>query len=128
MPIYEYQCQACGHQFETTQRITESPLTDCPACSRPRLERLISATSFLLKGSGWYKDGYGSPAKERTESQVTDRLQKAIDDDKKKTAEPSSTAESTPASSSADSSPSSSSASSSPASSGAATASSSSDA
>jgi putative FmdB family regulatory protein len=87
MPIYEYQCQACGHQFETTQRITEDPLKDCPTCSAPQLQRLISSTAFMLKGGGWYKDGYGKPGKERTENQVTDRLTKAINDDKKKTAE-----------------------------------------
>jgi putative FmdB family regulatory protein len=86
MPIYEYQCRACEHTFETTQRITESPLKDCPVCHKPELERLISSTAFLLKGGGWYKDGYGKPAKVRTENQVHDRLQKALDDDKKKTA------------------------------------------
>jgi len=75
MPIYEYQCQACGHQFETTQRITESPLKDCPSCTKPELQRLISSTAFMLKGGGWYKDGYGSQtSKPRTENQVTDRL------------------------------------------------------
>ncbi len=87
MPIYEYECQACGHQFESTQRITEDPLKDCPTCKKPALQRLISATAFHLKGSGWYKDGYNKTGKERTENQVGDRLQKAIGDDKKKTAE-----------------------------------------
>lgn len=106
MPIYEYQCQACGHQFETTQRITESPLKDCPSCSKPQLERLISATGFVLKGSGWYKDGYGGSSNtKRTENQVGDRLNKALNDDKKKTeaaaseaAAPAATASATPAS------------------------------
>jgi len=86
MPIYEYQCQACGHQFEATQRITDANLKDCPVCSKPELQKLISATSFRLKGGGWYKDGYGNPQKPRTDNQVFDRLQKAIDTDKKKTA------------------------------------------
>lgn len=89
MPIYEYECQACGRQMEAQQRITESPLVDCPACKQPRLQRLISATSFTLKGGGWYKDGYGSSSsdkKPRTENDRIDRLQKAVDDDKKKTA------------------------------------------
>ena len=111
MPIYEYQCQACGHQFETTQRITEDPLKDCPSCNKPQLERLISATAFLLKGGGWYKDGYRKPTKDRTENQVTDRLSKAINDDKKKTAEaaaPSSSSDSSSSASSSDSSSSSS--------------------
>ena len=88
MPIYEYECQACGRQMEAQQRITESPLVDCPACNQPRLQRLISATSFTLKGGGWYKDGYGSSSdkKPRTENDRIDRLTKAVDDDKKKTA------------------------------------------
>src|SRR5262245_45941091 len=106
MPIYEYQCQACGHQFETTQRITEDPLKDCPSCNAPQLQRLISATAFMLKGGGWYKDGYGKPVKEqRSDSQVADRLTKAINDDKKKTAEAatSGASESSSSSSAADS-------------------------
>jgi len=56
MPIYEYQCQKCG-TFEVTQRITESPLTRCPTC-RSRVKRLISNTSFQLKGTGWYITDY----------------------------------------------------------------------
>ena len=51
MPTYEYECQACGHNMEAVQRITESPLIECPACHQPRLQRLISATSFQLKGA-----------------------------------------------------------------------------
>ncbi len=106
MPIYEYQCQSCGHQFETTQRITEDPLKDCPTCNQPKLERLISPTLFVLKGGGWYKDGYGNPTKPSTDNQGYDRLQKALDADKKKTAaaEAASTAASTPAASASDSS------------------------
>ena len=56
MPIYEYHCQKCG-VFEVTQRITESPLTTCPTCEGD-VRRLISLTSFVLKGSGWYATDY----------------------------------------------------------------------
>lgn len=89
MPTYEYQCQACGHQLEAFQRITESALKDCPACNKPNLERLISGGAFHLKGGGWYKDGYGSQTgkKPRTENDRIDKLTKSIDEDKKKTAE-----------------------------------------
>ena len=89
MPTYEYQCQACGHQLEAFQRITESALKDCPACNKPSLERLISGGAFHLKGGGWYKDGYGSQTgkKPRTENDRIDKLTKSIDEDKKKTAE-----------------------------------------
>ena len=57
MPIYEYQCDKCG-VFEVTQRITEDPLKTCPTC-KGKVRRLISNTSFLLKGSGWYATDYG---------------------------------------------------------------------
>ena len=88
MPTYEYQCQACGHQLEAFQRITEPALKDCPACSKPSLQRLISGGAFHLKGGGWYKDGYGSQSgkKPRTENDRIDKLSKSIDEDKKKTA------------------------------------------
>jgi putative FmdB family regulatory protein len=56
MPIYEYDCKNCGI-FEVTQRITEGPLTSCPSCDGD-VHRLISLTSFVLKGSGWYATDY----------------------------------------------------------------------
>ncbi len=65
MPIYEYMCQKCEHRFEVMQRITDEPLTTCPLeeCSdkehgKGELKKMISQTSFSLKGGGWYKDGY----------------------------------------------------------------------
>jgi putative FmdB family regulatory protein len=56
MPIYEYRCEKCG-EFEHTQRITEPALQRCPKCKR-KVRRLISNTSFQLKGSGWYVTDY----------------------------------------------------------------------
>jgi putative FmdB family regulatory protein len=56
MPIYEYQCQKCG-PFETTQRITDKPLRKCPTC-KGKVKKLISNTSFQLKGTGWYVTDY----------------------------------------------------------------------
>ncbi|MGI5861218.1 MAG: FmdB family zinc ribbon protein [Myxococcales bacterium] len=58
MPIYEYECKKCG-RYEVTQRITEDALTACKTCGQP-VRRLISETSFALKGGGWYKDLYSS--------------------------------------------------------------------
>ena len=58
MPIYEYACKACGAALEIRQKFSDAALTDCPACGAPALERLVSASSFSLKGSGWYADGY----------------------------------------------------------------------
>ena len=54
MPIYEYRCGACGHELEALQKLSESPLTECPACGKARLAKLVSAAGFQLKGSGWY--------------------------------------------------------------------------
>lgn len=60
MPRYDYACQKCGHHFEAQQKISEDPLKNCPNCHQDALERLVSRTSFTLKGSGWYADGYGA--------------------------------------------------------------------
>ncbi len=57
MPIYEYRCSKCG-EFETMQKITDPPLQKCPKCRR-KVTKLISNTSFQLKGSGWYVTDYG---------------------------------------------------------------------
>ena len=56
MPIYEYHCSKCG-DFETMQRISDKPLTSCPTCRR-KVTKLISSTTFHLKGSGWYITDY----------------------------------------------------------------------
>lgn len=104
MPTYEYRCQSCGHEMEATQRIVEPALRDCPACKQPALERLISRTSFQLKGGGWYKDLYSSSKGEgRSENNRIDRLSKAISDDKAKT-EAKATSEATSSTSSSESS------------------------
>jgi putative FmdB family regulatory protein len=60
MPTYEYRCDKCGFEFEREQRITEKPIRTCPKCKAQKARRLISATSFVLKGGGWYKDLYSS--------------------------------------------------------------------
>jgi putative FmdB family regulatory protein len=69
MPVYEYQCKACGQEFEYQQRMSDPEKTTCEACGGS-LDRLISRTAFQLKGSGWYKDLYSSqkPASGKAES------------------------------------------------------------
>ncbi len=68
MPIYEYECTACAHNFEVIQRMSDAPLADCPACAAPKLRKKLSASAFHLKGSGWYqtdfKGGKKAPAGE----------------------------------------------------------------
>jgi putative FmdB family regulatory protein len=60
MPIYEYECAKCESDFEVEQRITEDPIKTCPKCKSRRVKRVISRTSFVLKGGGWYSDLYSS--------------------------------------------------------------------
>jgi len=63
MPIYEYQCQSCGHRLEKLQRLSDAPLTDCPDCHAAALRRLVSAAAFRLKGSGWYETDFKKDGK-----------------------------------------------------------------
>jgi putative FmdB family regulatory protein len=74
MPVYEYQCAACGHEFEREQRISEDPIKKCPSCGKQKVKRLISRTSFVLKGGGWYGDLYASqkPASEKKDGASAD--------------------------------------------------------
>lgn len=63
MPIYEYQCQACGDEHETIQKMSADPLVNCPACNEPKLKKKISAAGFRLKGSGWYETDFKGGSK-----------------------------------------------------------------
>ena len=63
MPIYEYECRACGHQFEALQKVSDAPLRKCPECGKPQLRKLMSAPSFRLKGGGWYETDFKSGSK-----------------------------------------------------------------
>ena len=58
MPIYEYACQKCGHEFDALQKVSDSPLRKCPECGALRLKRLVSAPQFRLKGTGWYETDF----------------------------------------------------------------------
>ncbi|MCK5228016.1 MAG: zinc ribbon domain-containing protein [Desulfobulbaceae bacterium] len=59
MPVYEYECESCEKILETWQSMSEAPMTICPSCSG-ELKKIISMSSFQLKGGGWYADGYSS--------------------------------------------------------------------
>ena len=58
MPIYEFQCQACGHRFDRLQKMSDPDPTDCPTCGEPRVGRMLSAPQFRLAGSGWYETDF----------------------------------------------------------------------
>ncbi|MCI0508969.1 putative FmdB family regulatory protein [Chromohalobacter marismortui] len=63
MPIYEYECKACGHRLEKLQKVSAAALTDCPRCERAELSRLVSAAGFRLAGGGWYETDFKSGQK-----------------------------------------------------------------
>ena len=54
MPIYAYKCESCGHAKDVLQKISDAPLTECPACGKPTFSKQLTAAGFQLKGSGWY--------------------------------------------------------------------------
>ncbi len=64
MPIYAYKCESCGHAKDVLQKISDAPLTDCPACGASTFSKQLTAAGFQLKGSGWYvtdfRNGGGS--------------------------------------------------------------------
>ena len=62
MPVYEYECKTCQTVLEVQQKIADPPLASCPECQGP-VKKLMSMSSFQLKGGGWYADGYASAAK-----------------------------------------------------------------
>ena len=63
MPIYEYKCSKCEHQFEIIQRISDIPIEVCPECSQTSVNKLVSAPSFRLKGGGWYETDFKTGSK-----------------------------------------------------------------
>jgi len=71
MPIYEYQCEACGHVFDSLQKISEAPLTKCPDCGAEALKKLLSAPAFRLKGGGWYETDFKTGDKKNLDKSDT---------------------------------------------------------
>ena len=58
MPLYEYRCETCEHEFEALQRMSDEPLIHCPACEAATLKKLVSAAGFRLRGDGWYETDF----------------------------------------------------------------------
>ena len=70
MPIYEYRCEECGHQEDHLQKVSERPLSKCPACGKKAYKKLLSAAGFQLKGSGWYATDFKSAGKKPAEKKA----------------------------------------------------------
>jgi len=80
MPIYEYQCAACGHQLEILQKISEDPVKMCPKCNKESLQKLISAAGFQLKGTGWYATDFRNKGKSEAKDKAAPNDNKGSDD------------------------------------------------
>ena len=65
MPIYEYQCGACGDLVEALQKLSDAPLVDCTQCGQPELKKRISASGFRLTGGGWYETDFKTGEKKK---------------------------------------------------------------
>ncbi|MFQ3362840.1 MAG: putative FmdB family regulatory protein [Woeseiaceae bacterium] len=87
MPIYEYECTNCDHNFDELQKMSDAHLVDCPSCNEPKLSRLLSAPSFRLKGGGWYetdfkKDNQRNISKNENDSDKSKKSPSKVDTSK----------------------------------------------
>ncbi|MFM2399545.1 MAG: hypothetical protein RL341_1702 [Pseudomonadota bacterium] len=67
MPIYAYRCDACGFEKDVLQKLSDAPLTECPACGKPAFKKQVTAAGFQLKGSGWYVTDFRGGNKPKVE-------------------------------------------------------------
>ena len=79
VPIYEYQCDACGHKLEVMQRMNAERLKTCPSCEEDALKKLISKVDFRLKGTGWYETDFKDKGKPESGKDVSEGDGKAND-------------------------------------------------
>jgi putative FmdB family regulatory protein len=87
MPIYEYRCNACGHQDEHLQKVSDAPLTVCPVCGKDQYTKQLSAAGFQLKGTGWYATDFkggtkkpdSKPAADKSESKPDSKTETKTD-------------------------------------------------
>ena len=68
MPLYEYQCDACGTRFERIRKFSDPPLTECPNCGADGVRKLVSSPAFTFKGSGWYVTDYAKKSGDSSSS------------------------------------------------------------
>ena len=92
MPLYEYQCESCGHRFERIRKFSDPPLAECPDCGKGPVRKLLSSPAIQFKGSGWYITDYaksgsksgesGSPGKKDAASSSSESSTKSEQSDK----------------------------------------------
>ena len=78
MPVYEYECQGCKEIIEIWQSLSDDPMNKCPSCDGS-LKKIISMSSFQLKGGGWFADGYTNAGSSATKSDSTTPCGKSKD-------------------------------------------------
>jgi putative FmdB family regulatory protein len=83
MPIYEYKCEECGHQMEAIQKFSDDPLIECPECKKQSLKKMISASAFHLKGTGWYETDFKNSGK-KPEKKPEKKAAASVSDSSKK--------------------------------------------
>jgi len=83
MPIYEFQCQSCGNEIEVIQKVSDEPITDCEACGKPDMKKMVSAAAFRLSGSGWYETDFKKGAKKNLTATSDEKPSPTKKDNKK---------------------------------------------
>ena len=79
MPIYQYQCEQCGHEMEALQKMSDPKLTDCPQCGAASLKKKVTAAAFKLKGTGWYETDFKNSGQKPTDNKSTNGKTAASD-------------------------------------------------
>ena len=79
MPTYEYHCNNCDNEFEKFQRMSDSPVAECPKCGSSNTIRLVSCTSFILKGTGWYVTDYARKERKDNGSEAKSKSKETKD-------------------------------------------------
>ena len=79
MPIYQYQCEQCGHEMEALQKMSDPKLTDCPQCGAASLKKKVTAAAFKLKGTGWYETDFKNSGKKPADNKSTNGKTAASD-------------------------------------------------
>lgn len=100
MPLYEYECDACGHRFEKIQRFSEPLVQECPSCGKGPVNKLLSAPAIQFKGTGWYITDYAGKKPDSTPSTSSENKSTTKPDSTPAPSAPASTP--TPSSSSSD--------------------------